>query len=204
MGECSDSEVRAKARVVDHILVAIDFGDASRGALNLGAAMAAQLDAKLTVLHVFAFSISGYGYRHGVVRPIEDLEREARAELAAATATAKAGWPRLECTVASGEPGGRSSRKQLLVTSTSSSSGPTSTKGFRMPFSAAWARECYGCHPFRCWCARSNGPGELIALPHTMPPADYRHLRPTSSRESASTALSETERCATTANGTVP
>ncbi len=72
---------------IRHILVPVDFGDASAEALELACELAAKLDAKLTLLHSFYVPRAAYGY--DTMLWTADWLTDSRAELESLTADTK-------------------------------------------------------------------------------------------------------------------
>jgi nucleotide-binding universal stress UspA family protein len=87
-----------------HILVATDFGEGASRALDVAMTLAAKFESKLTLLHAYTIPASGYDYATGLLWPIDDLSRAARAELDGALRKAKERYPNIEGVVVCGDP----------------------------------------------------------------------------------------------------
>ena len=85
-----------------HILVPIDFEEASRAALELACELAAKLDAKLTLLHSFYVPLVAYGY--DTMLFAADWATASRAELEALTANTKRRHAKTEGVWLEGDP----------------------------------------------------------------------------------------------------
>lgn len=86
-----------------HILVPTDFGDCADHALDVGVALAQQLGAKLTLLHVCELPVSAYAmYAQGLYFPMDSLEAAAAKALESATARLKARYPNSDSALRSG------------------------------------------------------------------------------------------------------
>ena len=88
-----------------HILVAVDFGESSDRAIDLGIELAQKYDAALTLVH--AYEIPTYAYPNAsflvvdLVTPIEDA---ARKQLETTTAAVRARLPRTKAVLRRGPP----------------------------------------------------------------------------------------------------
>jgi nucleotide-binding universal stress UspA family protein len=86
-----------------HIVVPIDFGEPSMGALDLALELARKFEAKLTLVHtyeipMYAYSTSGFS-AVDLLTPIEDAARQQLGEAFKAT---KAKWPRTDAVLRRG------------------------------------------------------------------------------------------------------
>ncbi len=84
-----------------HILVPIDFSEASNRALDLGLELAEKFGSKLTLVHAYDIPVM---YSQGVYWPIEPLEVEAKQELDAVRAGARARHGATDAVVGQGPP----------------------------------------------------------------------------------------------------
>ena len=87
-----------------HILVAIDFGAPSDRALDSALGLAKQFGSKLTLLHAYGTSVSGYGYEAGFMWPIDELASAAQKGLDAMLAKTKERYANIEGLLVCGEP----------------------------------------------------------------------------------------------------
>ena len=85
-----------------HILVATDFGAASRAALELAISIASRYESKVTLLHVY--SVPAVDFAEGFYWPVDELERVSRRMLDATVAEVSGRCPRLEAKLAFGDP----------------------------------------------------------------------------------------------------
>jgi nucleotide-binding universal stress UspA family protein len=86
--------------IARHILVPTDFGPAAERALDMAVELAAKLDARITLLHVW--SVPAASYTEGLSWPVTDIEREAKAALDEALEKLKRRHARSEAVLASG------------------------------------------------------------------------------------------------------
>jgi nucleotide-binding universal stress UspA family protein len=89
----------------NHILVAMDFSDCSKRALELAVGLAEKLDAQLTLTH--AWELPNFGYGSELYLPsdlLTSFEDAARARLDEALLTVKARLPRAASLLRSGAP----------------------------------------------------------------------------------------------------
>jgi nucleotide-binding universal stress UspA family protein len=89
---------------LEHILVATDFSEPADRALDLAIALATKLESKLTLMHAYSIPASGYGYAQGLLWPIDDLSRAARAALDEVLRKARDRYPKTDAVLACGEP----------------------------------------------------------------------------------------------------
>lgn len=88
-----------------HILVPVDFGEPSDGAVDVALTMALEFDSKVTLLHVAWMPPYYYSaYAEGLAYPMDEIETRAKAELDKAVAKAQARYPRVEGVLLSGQP----------------------------------------------------------------------------------------------------
>ncbi len=88
-----------------HILVPIDFGETSNRALEMALELAVKFDAELTLYHASWLPPASYAaYAEGLYWPTDEMAREAKKELDAAVAKAKARYPKTDAVLGSGEP----------------------------------------------------------------------------------------------------
>lgn len=86
---------------IRHVLVPTDFGEAAGTALEYALALAKKFDARVTLLHAFAFPVTDYG---DVVQwPIAEIEVQAQKALDEALATAKKEYASIDGLVVCGE-----------------------------------------------------------------------------------------------------
>lgn len=90
----------------EHILVPIDFGEASDDAVELAISLAKKFDSRLTLLHASWIPPAAYSaYSEGIiVWPTDEIAKVAQKELDAALAKAKTKYPRTESILVVGNP----------------------------------------------------------------------------------------------------
>ena len=87
-----------------HILVPIDFGDASAAALDMALELAGKFGSKVTVLHSTWYPPAAYeDFTRGLAWPTDELAARFTKELAAVVAKAKTKHPDVEAAVVTGE-----------------------------------------------------------------------------------------------------
>ncbi|MBX3232529.1 MAG: universal stress protein [Labilithrix sp.] len=88
-----------------HILVPVDFGDASEHAVDLALTLGTRFDAKVTLLHVSWMPPYYYSaYAEGVSFPIDEMETKGKAMLDQAFAKAVERYKRVETMMLPGDP----------------------------------------------------------------------------------------------------
>jgi len=88
-----------------HILVPIDFGEASESAFDLALELATKFEAKVTLVHVTWLPPYYYSaYAEGLAWPTDELDHMAKKQLDAAVASARVRYPNIEGALAAGEP----------------------------------------------------------------------------------------------------
>jgi nucleotide-binding universal stress UspA family protein len=86
------------------ILVATDFGESSSRALEVAINLAKEFDSKLTLLHAYTIPTPGYDYATGVLWPVDELSRAAKAELDGVLRKAKEQYSNIDVLLVRGEP----------------------------------------------------------------------------------------------------
>jgi nucleotide-binding universal stress UspA family protein len=89
-----------------HILVAVDFGESSVGALDVGIDLALKFDAALTLVHTY--EIPSFAYPNAaflVVDLVTPIEEAAREQLEKTLATVRARIPRAKAVLRKGMAG---------------------------------------------------------------------------------------------------
>lgn len=94
----------ASMTVFSHVLVPIDFGDASNHALLLAVTMAKTFQAKLTLVHVCVTVPAGYTYAEGLSWPTYEMENLAKDEVDKLLASVRETVPSAEAVILGGEP----------------------------------------------------------------------------------------------------
>jgi nucleotide-binding universal stress UspA family protein len=88
-----------------HILVPVDFGDASNEALEMALGLAPKLDAKITILHATWLPPYYYStYAEGLAWPTEELEGQAKKALDEVVEKTRARYAKVEGKLVAGEP----------------------------------------------------------------------------------------------------
>lgn len=87
---------------IQHILVAIDFGEPSSHALDVALDLARKLDAKLTLVHVWWTPTLAYS--SDIPWPVADIVREAQQMLDAVLVGVKLRYPRTDAILREGIP----------------------------------------------------------------------------------------------------
>ena len=88
-----------------HILVPVDFGEASEHAIDLALAIGGRFDALVTLLHVSWMPPYYYSaYSEGLAFPLEEMETKAKKLLDDTLAKARGRYSRVETKMLPGEP----------------------------------------------------------------------------------------------------
>ena len=87
-----------------HVLVPVDFGEASNQALDVALTMAKAFQAKLTLVHVCVSVPLGYVYAEGLSWPTYEMEDLATKQMDALLARARQERPSAEGIIVGGDP----------------------------------------------------------------------------------------------------